>query len=81
MTKKAKALEKLGQVIQDMELKAGDRLPPERRLVDMLDVSRNTLRSILHSLEARGWSPSVRAAAVTCAWASPQHTTTRSTST
>ncbi|WP_319469797.1 GntR family transcriptional regulator [uncultured Pseudodesulfovibrio sp.] len=54
MTKKAKALEKLGQVIQDMGLKAGDRLPPERRLVDMLDISRNTLRSILHSLEARG---------------------------
>ncbi|MBG0788938.1 MAG: FadR family transcriptional regulator [Desulfovibrionaceae bacterium] len=54
MGKKEKALEKLGQVIQDLELKAGDRLPPERRLVGLLDVSRNTLRSILHSLEARG---------------------------
>jgi len=54
MGKKDKALEKLGQVIQDLELKAGDRLPPERRLVELLDVSRNTLRSILHSLEARG---------------------------
>ena len=54
MSKKELALEKLGQIIQNLELKAGDRLPPERRLVDMLDVSRNTLRSILHSLEARG---------------------------
>lgn len=54
MGKKDKALEKLGQVIQDLELKAGDRLPPERRLVEVLDISRNTLRSILHSLEARG---------------------------
>ena len=54
MSKKDKALEKLGQVIQDLELTAGDRLPPERRLVELLDVSRNTLRSILHSLEARG---------------------------
>jgi len=54
MGKKDKALEKLGQVIQDLALKAGDRLPPERRLVELLDVSRNTLRSILHSLEARG---------------------------
>ncbi len=54
MGKKDKALEKLGQVIQDLELKAGDRLPSERRLESLLDVSRNTLRSILHSLEARG---------------------------
>ncbi|WP_196772915.1 FadR/GntR family transcriptional regulator [Pseudodesulfovibrio alkaliphilus] len=54
MSKKDKALERLGQIIQDLGLKAGDRLPPERRLVAMLDVSRNTLRSILHSLEARG---------------------------
>ncbi|MCJ2165270.1 MULTISPECIES: GntR family transcriptional regulator [unclassified Pseudodesulfovibrio] len=54
MNKKDKALEKLGQIIQDMELKAGDRLPSERRLETMLEVSRNTLRSILHSLEARG---------------------------
>ena len=54
MGKKDKALERLGQIIQDMELKTGDRLPPERRLVELLTVSRNTLRSILHSLEARG---------------------------
>jgi Transcriptional regulators len=54
VSKKDKALEKLGQVIQDLELKAGDRLPPERRLVELLNVSRNTLRAILHSLETRG---------------------------
>jgi len=54
MGKKDMALEKLGRIIQDLGLKAGDRLPPERQLVTMLDISRNTLRSILHSLEARG---------------------------
>jgi GntR family transcriptional repressor for pyruvate dehydrogenase complex len=54
MGKKNKALEKLGRIIQDLELKAGDRLPPERSLVERLDISRNTLRGILHSLEARG---------------------------
>ncbi|NDV18679.1 GntR family transcriptional regulator [Pseudodesulfovibrio sp. JC047] len=54
MKKKELALKELGQIIQDMKIKAGERLPPERELVKRLNISRNTLRSILHALEARG---------------------------
>ncbi|BBD07728.1 FadR/GntR family transcriptional regulator [Desulfovibrio ferrophilus] len=54
MSKKEQALKQLGQIIMDLELKAGDRLPSERKLATKLGVSRNTLHGILHSLEARG---------------------------
>jgi len=54
MGKKELALEQLGQTLLNMDLKAGDRLPSERVLATMLKVSRNTLRGILRSLEARG---------------------------
>lgn len=54
MTKKHLVLEQLGKLIIDLDLNAGDRLPAERTLSDMLDVSRNTLRGILRTLEARG---------------------------
>lgn len=54
MTKKHLLLEQLGDLILELDLKAGDRLPPERALAEMLDVSRNTLRGILRTLEARG---------------------------
>lgn len=54
MTKKHLVFERLGDLILDMDLNAGDRLPAERTLAEMLDVSRNTLRGILRTLEARG---------------------------
>lgn len=54
MSKKDKVLENLGRIILELNLKAGDRLPPERSMAEMLGVSRNTLRGILRLLEARG---------------------------
>lgn len=41
-------------MILDGRLKAGGRLPSERRLVDRLKVSRNTLREALKALRTRG---------------------------
>lgn len=41
-------------MILDGRLKAGGRLPSERRLVDKLKVSRNTLREALKALRTRG---------------------------
>lgn len=40
--------------IQRGELKAGDRLPPERKLVEMYGVSRTAVREALRALTARG---------------------------
>ncbi|MBU1003921.1 MAG: GntR family transcriptional regulator [Proteobacteria bacterium] len=54
MAKKQLLMEHLGKLILELGLKAGDRLPAERTLAEMLEVSRNTLRGILHTLEARG---------------------------
>ena len=54
MTKKHLVFERLGELLLDLDLQAGDRLPSERALAEMLDVSRNTLRGILRTLEARG---------------------------
>ena len=45
------------QLVELIELKAllpGDRLPPERQLADLLDVSRPSLREALHILQAQG---------------------------
>ncbi|RYH39865.1 MAG: FadR family transcriptional regulator [Alcaligenaceae bacterium] len=47
-------LTKLGDEIRAGRLLAGDRLPPERLLSEMLNVSRNSLRESLAILEAVG---------------------------
>lgn len=46
--------ETFGDRIASGELKSGERLPPERELCQMLNVSRMTLRQALTELEARG---------------------------
>lgn len=45
-------LKKLSAIVQERNLQPGDRLPPERELAPLLGVSRNTLRNVLHKLEA-----------------------------
>ncbi len=47
-------LKQIELTIQKLGLKAGDRLPAERKLADDLKVSRNSLRRMLHTLEGRG---------------------------
>lgn len=42
------------QLIEDHELKPGDRLPPERDLAQLLGVSRASVREAVKTLEARG---------------------------
>jgi GntR family transcriptional repressor for pyruvate dehydrogenase complex len=42
------------RVIESRQLRPGDRLPPERQLAGLLQVSRNSLREALKMLEARG---------------------------
>jgi len=45
-------LKKLSAIVHERNLQPGDRLPPERVLAPLLGVSRNTLRNVLHKLEA-----------------------------
>jgi GntR family transcriptional regulator, transcriptional repressor for pyruvate dehydrogenase complex len=47
-------IEQVETVILSGELTVGDRLPPERELQGLLDVSRNTLRESLRVLEQKG---------------------------
>jgi DNA-binding FadR family transcriptional regulator len=61
MFSKARQVRAFESIIQQVEeaiikggLAAGDRLPPERDLQKMLDVSRNTLRESLRVLEQKG---------------------------
>jgi GntR family transcriptional regulator, transcriptional repressor for pyruvate dehydrogenase complex len=44
----------LGQLIQEGQLRPGDRLPPERELAARLQVSRASVREALRSLELQG---------------------------
>ena len=44
----------LFQMIDDEHLKPGDKMPPERELMEQLDVSRNVLREAFRVLESRG---------------------------
>lgn len=46
--------QQLARRIEAGELKAGDRLPPERRLVEQFGASRTVIREALRSLAARG---------------------------
>lgn len=42
------------ELIELKKLSPGDRLPPERQLADLLEVSRPSLREALHTLQAQG---------------------------
>lgn len=46
--------ERLGSYIKRMDLKTGDRLPPERQLAERLGVSRASIRQATVALEVRG---------------------------
>ncbi|MEF2144112.1 MAG: GntR family transcriptional regulator [Desulfovibrionaceae bacterium] len=54
MRKERIIVDRLSEIISDLGLQPGDRLPAERNLAPDLGVSRNTLRNILRMLEARG---------------------------
>lgn len=47
-------VEKLYMLIDQQQIKPGDRFPPERELVQEWDISRNVLREAFHILEERG---------------------------
>ena len=46
--------DRLRELVESGEYKVGDRLPPERELAEMLDVSRPTVREALIALEVEG---------------------------
>lgn len=50
----ARIASQLMDLIQLQKLNPGDRLPPERQLADLLEVSRPSLREALHILQAQG---------------------------
>ncbi|MBI9080357.1 MAG: FadR family transcriptional regulator [Pseudodesulfovibrio sp.] len=54
MGREDKILERLSEIIRELDLEPGSRLPAERKLASQLEVSRNTLRNTLRMLEARG---------------------------
>ena len=47
-------VDKVEALINQGEFSAGSRLPPERELADMFDVSRPTIREAIIALEVRG---------------------------
>lgn len=51
----ARIADQLLELIQVSKLNPGDRLPPERQLSELLEVSRPSLREALHILQARGF--------------------------
>ncbi|MFM6841032.1 MAG: FadR/GntR family transcriptional regulator [Candidatus Planktophila sp.] len=50
----AKIATQLTELIEIQNLQPGDKLPPERQLADLLEVSRPSLREALHILQAQG---------------------------
>ena len=53
-TRKPQALARLRQYIREGGFDRGDRLPPERQLIEHLGMSRSTLRQALEALERSG---------------------------
>ena len=47
-------VDKIESLINQGEFSAGSRLPPERELAEMFDVSRPTIREAIIALEVRG---------------------------
>lgn len=54
MENRTDLLNQLGNIIIQKNLEPGDRLPAERRLAQLMRISRNTLRNFLRMLEGRG---------------------------
>ncbi|WP_159596200.1 FadR/GntR family transcriptional regulator [Hydrogenophaga sp. BPS33] len=50
----AEIIEQVRSMLRSQELQSGDRLPPERELAEQLQVSRNTVRQALRSLQEQG---------------------------
>jgi len=50
----ARIATQLMELIELQKLMPGDKLPPERQLADLLEVSRPSLREALHILQAQG---------------------------
>lgn len=49
-----KIINQIKDLIESNNLKGGDRLPPERKLAELLGVSRNTVREAIKSLSEKG---------------------------
>lgn len=49
-----KVAEQIQRMIRDGQLKAGDKLPPERELAEIFQVSRSSLRDAIRTLELMG---------------------------
>ena len=47
-------VEDLYRLIDENKIKPGEQLPPERELIEQLNVSRNVLREAFHVMESRG---------------------------
>ena len=48
------SIQKLAEMLETLGLNVGDRLPAERKLCEMLSISRATLREALSQLNAQG---------------------------
>lgn len=54
MTAKTSLISALGEIIKDQGIEIGERLPAERKLCEMLSISRTRLRELLKQLTAQG---------------------------
>jgi len=48
------AIDKIYELVKENNLKVGDKLPPERELVKILEISRSSLREAIRALEMIG---------------------------